>query len=115
MVGLGQPGDHPAAVAKATRCPAWHARMPSPIDGWILPVPPVIRGLILNYDVRAARDVVVIDAWLKVGSGVRGGGAASAWENRARDRDPKGRCRVGGLARSVPAFDSGVGPFREPR
>ena len=30
---------HCAAVANATRCPASHARMPSAIDRWLLPVP----------------------------------------------------------------------------
>lgn len=40
---------HSAAVAKQTRCPAWQARMPSPIDRCVLPVPGVIRGLILGW------------------------------------------------------------------
>ena len=38
-VGLGQQVDHCEAVAKATRWPAWQARMPSPMARWVLPVP----------------------------------------------------------------------------
>jgi hypothetical protein len=39
VVGVGQPGDHPLAVANRTRCLAWQAQLPSRMARWVLPVP----------------------------------------------------------------------------
>ena len=43
LVGLTETRHPLAAVAKATRWPAWHARMPSPVARWVLPVPAAPR------------------------------------------------------------------------
>ena len=46
---------HFAAVAKATRCPAWQARMPRPIDRWVLPVPGGPRKTTFSRPVTKSR------------------------------------------------------------
>jgi hypothetical protein len=46
---------HSAAVAKATRCPAWHARMARPVARWVLPVPGGPRKTTFSFAVTKSR------------------------------------------------------------
>lgn len=46
---------HWAAVANATGCPVWQARIPSPMDRWVLPAPGGPRKTTLSLAVTRSR------------------------------------------------------------
>ena len=53
---------HSAAVANATRCPAWQARIPSPMASIVLPVPGGPRKIAFSLAVMKSR----VPRWVMV-------------------------------------------------
>src|SRR4051794_16679690 len=55
VVASASRSTHWEAVANRTRCPAWQARMASPIARWVLPVPGGPRKTTLSRAVTKSR------------------------------------------------------------
>ena len=86
LVGVGQPGDHPLAVANRTRWLAWQARLPSRMARWVLPVPGDPSKTMFSF--ATSRECLVHDHVARQTSGVvevEGLRALPGWEPRGPD------------------------------